>query len=222
MTGAGSAPTLDGAALVVAHPDDEILWFASLVQEIGRIVIVYGDSPRVAARGAQRRRALAEHFLKNIIFLDKPQPMRAHWDAPAENENFEELRDRLNRVLQGCTSIFTHNPWGEYGHADHILVNRAVNAVASESGNPAVWVSGYVGVRALRNYKRVARDGIDSQFVRSIDPIFAKAVQSLYEKHGCWTWCRNWDWRETEHFLRLGRNGTGRRSAFNLLCFDYP
>ncbi len=61
------AEALDNALLVVAHPDDEILWFGSVVERMARIVIVFEDHPEEAELGAARRRALAHHPLASRI-----------------------------------------------------------------------------------------------------------------------------------------------------------
>ena len=52
------------------------------------------------------------------------------------------LKDLLRARLGDCRNVITHNPWGEYGHEDHVQVFRAVTALQAELGF-AVWVSGY-------------------------------------------------------------------------------
>jgi len=60
--------------LLVAHPDDEILWFAP--EKYDKIIIVFGDfgDERGSEWGERRRKAIAEHPLKDkIIHLNYPE-----------------------------------------------------------------------------------------------------------------------------------------------------
>jgi LmbE family N-acetylglucosaminyl deacetylase len=126
---------LSRAGLIVAHPDDEVLWFASILDKVGRIVMCYGPSTRQEKIAQQRRRVVAEYPLNNVTFLDLPQPRRLYLptdeadalDAEFDDRHKSVLADRLIDLLAGTTAVFTHNAWGEYGHADHILVNETVN-----------------------------------------------------------------------------------------------
>ncbi len=54
--------------------------------------------------------------------------------------NFHRLRDMLRPELEGLDAVVTHNPWGEYGHEEHIQVFRVISAQAEEMGF-RVWVS---------------------------------------------------------------------------------
>src|SRR5271168_2315679 len=58
--------------------------------------------------------------------------------------NFNTLLAGLRPVLAGCADVYTHNPWGEYGHPEHIQVYRAVTALQAELGY-TVWFSNYTG-----------------------------------------------------------------------------
>ena len=50
------------------------------------------------------------------------------WRDPSKyqeyEENYKEICQRLKTLKADC--IDTHNAYGEYGHADHILVHNAV------------------------------------------------------------------------------------------------
>src|SRR5580765_529365 len=72
---------LRDAAVVVAHPDDEVLWFSSLVAKVGRIVTCYGPNPKVAERGEQRRRVVrAIHMVSGFsTFLNPPPGEAGRW-----------------------------------------------------------------------------------------------------------------------------------------------
>ena len=114
---------LSDAAIVVAHPDDEVLWFSSVVGEVGKIVICYGPDPHDAERAARRRKAVQALPLASVIHLDLPEPGR--WrgrtlESPEkELMRFAEEDPALQRVLAaplraalaGVSTVFAHNPW---------------------------------------------------------------------------------------------------------------
>src|SRR6202012_2530291 len=138
-------------------------WLSAVVASADRIVFGFGavlDNPE---RTEARRQAVAALPLKGIIDLEIPES-GAGWksyqtqptltpsgvaisDATTRERyeaNYAKLVERLRASLTGCRDVYTHNPWGEYGHAEHIQVYRAVTALQDELGY-TVWFSNYVG-----------------------------------------------------------------------------
>jgi LmbE family N-acetylglucosaminyl deacetylase len=211
-----AAINLSAAAIVAAHPDDEILWFASLVAKVRRVILCYGEVAAIPVRAAQRRNLAATYPLDTLEFLDLVEPGDLATDAEAQHR--QTLAARLSPLLAGITTVFTHNPWGEYGHPDHRRVNAVVNSLSREL-NYAVYVSAYVAKHRLREF----HDGLDGGIadvvtfpvsVAAIEPIFA-----LYKLHRCWTWALQWQWPEREHFMRLS-TGAQCATAFPFHLFD--
>ena len=151
------------SAVVVAHPDDEALWLSSVVASVERIVFGFGDVWGKPQRSEARRRAVAALPLPGIVNLaiDESgvewqsylaQPELTPWGVrilePAVRERYEANHARLlaglRPALAGCKDVYTHNPWGEYGHAEHIQVYSAVTALQQEL-RFTVWFSNYVG-----------------------------------------------------------------------------
>jgi LmbE family N-acetylglucosaminyl deacetylase len=113
-------------ALVVAHPDDEILWFNPA--EFDLIVIVFGDFGD-GRSGTGRRAAIENHPLKERILhlnLTESNFWRDPRQAQKHEENFEKLCWFLKTLA--ADEVTTHNAMGEYQHADHILVHNACMA----------------------------------------------------------------------------------------------
>jgi len=64
---------LDDAVLVVAHPDDEVLWFSSVLREVkGTILCFLGARDRPEWR-EQRERCISEYPVGNVSFLGLEQ-----------------------------------------------------------------------------------------------------------------------------------------------------
>jgi LmbE family N-acetylglucosaminyl deacetylase len=112
--------------------------------------------------------------------------------------NFARLLEGLRPVLVGCREVYTHNPWGEYGHAEHIQVYRAVTALQDELGY-TVWFSNYVGPRNFTYVNSVA--GHLSWTRRSVvapDVVTARTLMRVYRGHRAWTWTSGHRWPEHE------------------------
>jgi len=145
--------------LIVAHPDDEVIWFAP--ETFDKIVIVFeafGDG----RSSDGRRKALAEHPLKDKITRLGLQESN-FWRDPTKRAVHERNRDALCGYLKTVLKpgpddeVTTHGPMGEYQHADHLLVHRA----------------------CMMN--------LDCK-VNGKDPKLYREIRKVYENNACWTW----------------------------------
>ena len=145
--------------LIVAHPDDEVIWFAP--EKFDKIIIVFevfGDG----RSSDGRREALREHPLRDRITrlgLQESNFWRDSAKAESHSKNYESLCGYLKTVLMPGPDdeVTTHGPMGEYQHADHLLVHKACMASLNCP-------------------------------VNGKDPVLYRAIRRVYEKHGCWTW----------------------------------
>jgi LmbE family N-acetylglucosaminyl deacetylase len=204
--------------LIVAHPDDEVLWFAGALRHAAQTVVCYGDNPLSPRLGEQRRKLLAGYPVVNVDFLDIAEPRRSESRKPAnaqtggapiiseeEAEHRWLLLDRLRQSTRssGIAGLLTHNPWGEYGHEDHMHVNAAATALADALKLP-LYVSSFVSLRRLVYAKTVLDAGVSEYIEVPVDQEFVSAVHNHYRSHACWTWRKNWQWPSYDIYLRLG------------------
>ena len=208
-----------GTAIVVAHPDDEMLWFSGVLGAAGRVVLCYGDSFWRPAISAARRRAVASLPLAGLVALAIPESgarFMADWAAPrltacgiaitepaaaARYEaNFPLLVERLRPLLAGRREVYTHNPWGEYGHSEHLQVHRAVTLLQAELGF-TLWFSNYVGPRSWPLARMLANQ-VGWSARRSVAPDLALAhrLAQHYRRHGARTWPALHRWPGVETF----------------------
>lgn len=217
------------AALVVAHPDDEALWFSSIVDKIERLIICFLDVEGRADVTAGRHRAAASFPLQHTEFLGLEESgvfNGADWLAPVTTEyglavaprpytmptfrgdryrsNYATLRERLRSRLQGYRNVITHNPWGEYAHEEHVQVHRAVASVQRELGFD-LWFSNYCSNKShnlmLRHLTEFRSDYITLETNREL----AARLERFYRTHGCWTWpFDDYTWFTHECFLKAG------------------
>jgi LmbE family N-acetylglucosaminyl deacetylase len=230
----GRSVDLSKAVIVVAHPDDELLWFAGALPHVRRTVMCYGDNPLVPNRGENRRWLVNSYPSIDIEFLDiqepRTRPMRAGpgipvadaiFAAPSEDECRLILSRKLKGVLEGgADTILTHNPWGESGHKDHTRVNFVVNSLAQEMDIP-VYVSSYAGLRTFPRCEGFLKQGVLDFFESPIRMDFVREIHAHYLEHACWTWNKNWNWPERDIYLRLGAGGPANASVA-LRVFDWP
>ena len=220
----------DRSILVVAHPDDEVLWFSSVLEKVGKVVVCFLDVPSRPDWSQGRRESLRKYPRKDVISLGLmesevfagaawPDPLPAEYglvvkpspgsmpgfSAERYKQNFELLRCRLRSELAGCRDVFTHNPWGEYGHEEHVQVFRAVDSIREELGF-RLWFSNYFSNKSHGLMVRYMAEIDSGHFSLKTRPALGKRLQLLYSRNGCWTWYSDYEWPGTEVFIPWGGN----------------
>ena len=208
------------AVLVVAHPDDEVLWFSSILPSMNRVIFAFLDCAAEPELGDRRRSAIAALPYANLVNLGIPESgslCLADWATPepypcgmrltaaasdviaAYERNFQAVQSALAEQLADATEVYTHNPWGEYGHEDHVQIYRAIEGLQPTIGFQ-LFASGYGSRRALPLAStywplRVSRP-------HRVDASFASFIADIYKQRGCWTWAEDWIWPDGEWFFR--------------------
>ena len=108
----------------------------------------------------------------------------------------EALRPRLAAGM----NVFTHNPWGEYGHEEHIQVFRVLQRLRREIGF-RLWMTNYCTDRAMPLALRYFKSEPVPYLRLPADVAFAERAANVYRKHGCWTWADDWAWFPEECFM---------------------
>jgi LmbE family N-acetylglucosaminyl deacetylase len=213
-------------AVVVAHPDDEALWLSSVLGAADRVVFCFGDLFQRPKKSAARRNAVAGLPLPGLVDLKLPESgggLLVDWKQPRLTDagiaiadaaagerygaNFKALVAALRTALAGCTEVYTHNPWGEYGHAEHIQVHRAVAALQAELGY-TMWFSNYVGAASWPLAKQIARSLCWSERrVVGSDAALARGLRDVYRRSAAWTWTRWHRWPEEEILYGVSPSG---------------
>lgn len=108
-------------ALVVAHPDDESLWFGGLlIAEPAEWHVFCASTPRVDPERAFKLMAACERLGARSARISSIT------ESPA-NAGFDRLDERIPD-LSGYDQIVTHNAVGEYGHVQHTSLHRWLTA----------------------------------------------------------------------------------------------
>lgn len=220
-----SAPAGPRRAIVVAHPDDETLWLSSALAGAERLLFCFGDPYQRPRNALARRNAVAALDDARLTALAIPESgagFSIDWtsaqptdcgiairDASARaryEANYPRLLEALAPCLAGFDEVYTHNPWGEYGHAEHIQVFRAVRSLQQQLGFRLLF-SHYVGPASWDFAVRLSHTlRWDERHAVAPDLHAAHALRRVYQIHGAWTWSRwhRWPARETIYGLLPG------------------
>lgn len=219
-----------GCAVVMAHPDDEVLWASSVLAQAGKVILCFGDAPGKPFFSSGRRQAVENMPLPGLELLQIEEADvagTALWPQPEEvaeglaprrlplgmeaalwgtyRQNFDRLCQELETRLAGMAEVVTHNPWGEYGHEEHVQVFRAVQVVQGKLGF-GLWISGYVSEHAVGLMQRHL-DGLGAPSrPRPTDPALGDRLRRIYMQNGCWSWPDDYVWPKTEWFYPVLAN----------------
>jgi LmbE family N-acetylglucosaminyl deacetylase len=217
---------LDKSVIVVAHPDDEMLWFSSILARVSKIIVCMVDSQRHPELGPARKESMSRYPLPNLISLNMEQAdtlgYGADWNNPVLTEygialpkkpdlagryqaNYSSLRNRLQQELSACSNVFTHNPWGEYGHEEHVQVYRVVKDLQAEF-NFKIWYSNYCSNRSYPLMIRQLSGGGKQMLTLKTDRKIMDMIKKLYQDFGCWTWYSDWNGFSEDTFFSENNN----------------
>ena len=236
----------DSSILVVAHPDDEVLWFSSVIDKVDEILVcyLYFDSKPQLTKG--RKLALIEYPIKRISSLkmhtaeifydvDWQNPILTRYGLKLTNwnnssrrykNNYQKLLTLLREKLIHYKNVFSHNPWGEYGHPEHVQVHNVVNELKEEV-NFRMWYPNYLSNKSLKLMTQYLPCFDTETVTLETNNILAERIKNLYQKHQCWTWYDEWQWPIEESLIqdKSVQNGTkeyGKTLPLNLIGVEDP
>lgn len=207
------------AVVVMAHPDDEVLWASSILATAKKIILCYNEAPNSGATSRGRRTVFDDFPLKTVVELNITESntyQTTNWRKPVETvygircernseayaRNFHLLSAALREHLDEGDIVVTHNPWGEYGHEEHVQVYRAVSQVKRER-NFRLFVTNYVSDRVLYFMeKNIHRLGPACAFLPT-DKALGERLKQHYQAHNCWTWEDDYSWPDHECFYEV-------------------
>ena len=102
--------------VVVAHPDDDLLFF-------GELLIYRHDQIKVICATCLSKEGRHNEFINVMRQLDIDYEI---WDILdiMSYADFDILRNKLTEAIKGFNIFFTHSLSGETGHPTHILINK--------------------------------------------------------------------------------------------------
>lgn len=179
----------DGQTLVVfAHQDDDLLWMMPFWPVTSKFLLAgYPAAPIFEDLTSSFPPQLNYHVRWTPIWGTVDNDIWAEIFTDrckrAPIVNLATLKSHLRPYLTSSIKrIVTHNNWGEYGHAQHRLVNMAVRQLAVEKGVD-VWALGTrmpVGAREQSQYVNVAGELGLPTIEGYFDPKLFRDVRATY------------------------------------------
>jgi glycosyltransferase involved in cell wall biosynthesis len=225
------------SVMVIAHPDDEVLWFSSILDKVDGIIVCFLGIKNEPEKRTERQNSLSEHPFHNKILnlgldqsgtfygIDWGNPVVTDYGLEVSDKNYPDrvyrenyllLKKYLEDKLYRYSNVFTHNPWGEYGHNEHVQVYRVLKELQN-SMKFTLWFSNYYSNKAstlMSQYMPIA----DVEYVTfTTNRELADKIKQVYQNNNCWTWYDTWEWPVEEAFIRDGTQGN-KRKLFKKCC----
>jgi LmbE family N-acetylglucosaminyl deacetylase len=198
--------------IVMAHPDDEIIFGWPILQNTSiqkKILICSSDfnNPE-RAWCKNRKQALYEigGFIgsEQTVCLDYNsefyrQPTRPITGNQPESDGkvagpwrnmCADFMSHITSMSQDCDAIFTHNPYGEYGHIDHLVL---FDLIVKNVDKPIL----ITDIRQDSNWSHVTNSSkrINEMYYSNVvekdcklDEILLDFCKLKYEAQNAWTW----------------------------------
>lgn len=202
--------------IIVAHPDDEILFFSSLISDAERVYICFSKcEDQTVTLGRQNFEEMCTqknfhfvnfkesncHDLRNWTYAEtSPYGLKVKYNSQNYKKNFAKLYEYFRGVLVVGDTIFTHNPWGEYGHEEHVQIFRVLSLLREEF-NLTIFVGGYVSDRSHQLMERSYHLLSDTFFTEKTDQKLSLELKLQYQNCNCWTWHDSYVWPKSENFF---------------------
>ena len=204
--------------IIIAHPDDEVIFFSSILKSASKIIICFNKSQdNTVSLGRETIRK--KKLLKKTFFLNLDESdvfNRANWQFPENapeglivsnnrteyKKNFLNLKKKLSTILTKGNTIYTHNPWGEYGHEEHVQVFKAIKYFEKKL-KLTIFVNNYVSNKSYNLMKMQKHLLSNIRQSKIIDKMFTNRLKNLYISNSCWTFDDFYKWPKNEIFFKL-------------------
>lgn len=185
--------------MVLAHPDDEVLWSYPIIQTKEHDVSLITLSDNKERHGDGPIKALKEVCVVNNINLIDTERVANNFYRIAPRFEAKVLRDIISlfrgQIEKAYDSlkpdyIFTHNPMGEYGHGDHRFVFNLVSSSYDKLCLTDICLGNSCHLSTIDKpqfySKNLFREAHKTHHKLNID--WYHNMKSIYDKHNAWTW----------------------------------
>ena len=128
-----------GSVMIVSHCDDEILWFLPWLHQVEKVIIASLPATSAHLNIVNKYAPDYDALWQWGCGITSTQDYKEWWLNPKIRQDFitEQNYDKMFRDIVAdprVTEIWTHNPWGEYGHTHHRQVSTIVRKLGIEYG----------------------------------------------------------------------------------------
>lgn len=176
--------------MLMAHPDDEIIFGFPVLAKAKRIICCSNDSNNPLRAWCKNRRFALQEVGKligaEVTCFDYDSEF---YRMAVRNGDLGRMAEAIKKCVIDLLPkyeehiLFTHNDWGEYGHIDHILVNQIAKTTGCMLLTTDIVIDGgWFKVENLMTKEPVFKA------VNDLD-LYAKC-KAIYDKWGCFTWSK--------------------------------
>ena len=193
-----SSSTLAGSRvlMIVAHCDDEIICGWPIMQDSSiekTILMVSSDRYSLERQWCAHRKFVFMDVCKRLSIKCKVLDYNSNFYAlPSRDGSLLGLERRIARMLGDVSQydfVFTHNPFGEYGHHDHKYLFQTVAQLArkpvliSDICMKSDWSDSNELTERMRSiyYQRTIGEA-------KLDKNFYDQIKNQYDLAKVWTW----------------------------------
>ena len=158
-----------GSVIIIAHTDDEVIWFLPWLHQIEKVIIASLPTTSGHLNIINKYASDYDALWQWGRGITSTQDYKERWLNPKLRQEFitEQSYDRILRDIIAdpeVTEIYTHNPWGEYSHLHHKDVSKIVRKLAVEYGKdvlcPNMVVKFVEGGKPLATYESAYLPGL--------------------------------------------------------------
>lgn len=142
------------SVIVVAHGDDEVLWFEPLLANAKAIVFLggaYGQTRydflnNIYGSSGVYNKNIPKYYAFDVVTDQRWTDEAVHDRCYRDNVlyTYQSIYNQVRPILeqlksQGMCRVVTHNPWGEYGHPHHRLISEVIRDIGANDLGFDVW-----------------------------------------------------------------------------------
>ena len=198
--------------IVMAHPDDEIIFGWPILQDktIEKKILIcssdyYNDDRAWCKYRKEALFSIGKKLNIETFCLDYPSEFYRAATRPTSKDPEEDgqnsgpyrqmrkvMADKIMEMERDCDAVFTHNPMGEYGHIDHtllfdiVLKNSTKPVIITNIVQPSNWS------RAPSNTQKLGKIYYSRLYKKDciLDKDLLQYCKKEYEKKNAWTWSK--------------------------------
>ena len=184
--------------MVMAHPDDEVIFGWPIIQLSGvdvHVLCCSNDKNNPSRVEFSKRKDALERLMAKLGFSFSCFNYDSEFYRMSTRD--ELLSNVLSMLMNQISSIkhdfvFSHNPLGEYGHIDHVLINQLVMSSCSRMLMTDMFIKSnwvpYGGFSEIQRRCFFKNENVVSGC--KIDQAHYDMCKQVYVDHGCWTWSK--------------------------------
>lgn len=193
--------------IIVAHPDDEAIWFSSILKRPDTALFIcfqnkYPENLKENSRYANKVFEVLEFYkgILPVVWLQTIKTTKPRVFGKVDPATEKHLEYNLHSVIQiTCPEkVYTHNPFGEYGHSEHILIHKTLKKFIRSKLVFPNFLKQEIGFEG----KEKTLDSLVAVEKNSVDIHFRNILFGLYKEKGIWTGAKGEPYGRTERFLK--------------------